>query len=291
METKLPLVVIVGPTASGKTSLSIELAQKYNGEIICADSRTVYKHMDIGTAKPSLAERSLVPHWGLDLVMPNERFTAADFQKYAISKIEEIRSRGSIPFLVGGTGMYIDSVLFNYEFGDPPDVVMRKKLEKMTINELHKYCSMHNISLPENEYNKRYVVRAIEQNGVNYFRRPTPPDNTIIVGITTDRTVLRNRIERRSEQFFYNGVVDEAIMLGKKYGWDTQSMTANIYRLAHEYTEGLINESTFKIKFEQSDWHLAKRQLTWLKRNKFVVWKSLEEAESYLHRVLNEHKS
>ena len=102
---KLPLVVIVGPTASGKTALAIKLAEQCGGEIICADSRTVYKEMDVGTAKPTAAEQHQVPHWGLDLVRPDQRFTAADFKLYAEQKIKEIRERGHIPFVVGGTGL------------------------------------------------------------------------------------------------------------------------------------------------------------------------------------------
>ena len=108
----LPLVVIVGPTASGKTALAIELAEQHNGEIICADSRTVYKYMDVGTAKPNQVEQARVPHWGIDLIEPGDYFSAADFKNYAVQKIEEIRGRGHIPFLTGGTGLYIDAVLF-----------------------------------------------------------------------------------------------------------------------------------------------------------------------------------
>ena len=127
-----PLVVVVGPTASGKSALAIELAEQFNGEIICADSRTVYKYMDIGTTKPSLEDRARVPHFGLDLVEPGERFTAADFQEYANEKITEIRQRGHIPFLVGGTGLYVDGVVFDYEFL-PADEALRAKLEKLTL--------------------------------------------------------------------------------------------------------------------------------------------------------------
>jgi tRNA dimethylallyltransferase len=114
----LPLIVIVGPTASGKTSLAIDIAKQFGGEIICADSRTVYIGMDIGTAKPSRAEQAMVPHWALDLVEPGQRFTAADFKEYANKKIAEIRSRGNIPMIVGGTGLYVDGVIFDYKFGD-----------------------------------------------------------------------------------------------------------------------------------------------------------------------------
>ena len=111
-----PLVVIAGPTASGKTALAIRLAERYDGEIICADSRTIYKGMDIGTAKPSAEEQARVPHWGLDIVEPGERFTVADFKAYAERKIQEIRERDRIPFLVGGTGLYIDAVIFDFQF-------------------------------------------------------------------------------------------------------------------------------------------------------------------------------
>ena len=116
-ESHLPLIVIIGPTASGKTSLAIQLAKKYKGEIICADSRTVYRGMNIGTAKPSLEEQQGVSHWGLDLVNPGDSFSVSQFKDYACQKIKEVRSRGNIPFLVGGTGLYIDSVylIFNLE--------------------------------------------------------------------------------------------------------------------------------------------------------------------------------
>ena len=107
----LPLIVILGPTASGKTGYAINLAQRIDGEIVCADSRTVYRGMDVGTAKPTKCEQEMVPHWGLDLAEPNERFTLYDFQQYAYTKIAEIRGRQHVPMLVGGTGLYIDSVI------------------------------------------------------------------------------------------------------------------------------------------------------------------------------------
>ncbi len=111
-----PLIVIVGPTASGKTAAAIQLAKDFDGEIICADSRTIYRGMDIGTAKPSATEQASVPHWGIDIVDPDERFTVADFKQYAEQKIAEIRARNKVPFLVGGTGLYVDSLLYGYDF-------------------------------------------------------------------------------------------------------------------------------------------------------------------------------
>lgn len=281
-----PLVVIAGPTASGKSNVAIELAEQYGGEIICADSRTIYRYMDIGTAKPSPEDQARVPHWGLDLVEPGELFTAADFKAYAVQKIAEIRSRGHIPFLVGGTGLYIDSIIFDYTFGPVAEPAWRTELEAMSIETLHKYCIQHNITLPQNKQNKRYVIRAIEQKGISTKRLDTPIDNCIIVGITTDRTQLRTRIESRSEQLFDDGMVEEAKMLGEKYGWDSEAMTGNIYRLAHRFLDGEMTETELKSKFVTADWQLAKRQLTWLKRNKFITWCSLDEVKKYIAGAL-----
>lgn len=289
---QLPLVVIVGPTASGKTSLAIELAEQFGGEIICADSRTVYKGMDIGTAKPTPEEQARVPHWGLDLVRPDERFTAADFKRYADQKIDDIRQRGLIPFLVGGTGLYVDAVVFDYEFGVPEDERLREKLNSLSLEQLHEYCDKHNVVLPENKLNKRYVIRAIERKSINGKRKSQPISSSIIVGIATDKDVLRQRIEERSEHLFDNGVVEEATKLGKIYGWKSEAMTGNIYPLVHLYLENEISYEKMKEKFTTLDWRLAKRQLTWLKRNPYIKWLQLTEAKDYLSQLLaNEQKS
>lgn len=283
---ELPLVVIAGPTACGKTALAIDLAEKYDGEIICADSRTVYWGMDIGTAKPTPEERQRVPHWALDLVEPGERFTVADFKRYAEQKIDEIRARGHIPFLVGGTGLYVDAVIFDYQFGPEADEGLRKKLDKLSLEELYIYCQKNNIILPENMKNKRYVIRAIEQKSINTKRRDDPISTSIIVGIATDKEILRTRIATRAEQLFENGVVDEAIKLGKKYGWQNEAMTGNIYPLVHSYLLDEMTLDEIKEKFTTLDWRLAKRQLTWLRRNLFIKWFSLPEAKAYIESML-----
>lgn len=279
---KLPLIVIVGPTASGKTSLAIEIAEEFNGEVVCADSRSIYRGANIGTAKPTLDEQKGVKHWGIDIVEPNEHFTAADFKKYANEKIAEIRSRGKLPILVGGTGLYVDAVIFDFNFGSIADSEKRDDLNKLSLEELHEYCNKNNISLPENDKNKRYVVRAIERFGQNLSRRDEPISNTIIIGLSVEKTVLRSRIALRSEQFFNKGVIEEAKKLGEKYGWDNEAMKSNIYRLARSYLSGEISLSEMKIKNEILDWRLAKRQMTWQKRNKFIKWLPLREAKKYL---------
>ena len=286
---QLPLVVIVGPTASGKTSMAIELAVACHGEIICADSRTIYSHMDVGTAKPSQSERAVVPHWGLDLVDPGQSFSVADFKAYAVQKIEEIRQRGHVPFLVGGSGLYIDSVILDYHFGDKADPIFRAKLEAMDLVELYEYCEKNNVSLPENYKNKRYVIRAIENRNIEQNRRITPVDNTIVVGIATDKTILRQRITQRFEQMFENGIVEETTMLGEKYGWLNDAMRSNIYPIIHDYIDGRLSRDEAQLAAETADWRLAKKQLTWFRRNKFIQWFELTEAKKYLAEQLAMH--
>ncbi len=285
-----PLIVVVGPTASGKTALAIRLAVEYGGEIICADSRTLYKGMDIGTAKPTDAEQGAVKHWGLDLVEPGERFTAADFKDYTNERIADIRKRGKVPFLVGGTGLYVDAVLYDYQFSDGYDPALRDSLLQMSIESLQNYCKKHNIELPQNISNKRYIVRAIEQNGVNNSSNDVPITNSIVVGIATDAAILKTRIERRSEQLFQDGVVEEAKKLGKKYGWESEAMTGNIYRIIHKYVNGDISLDDAKQLFVTRDRQLAKRQLTWFRRRKHIEWLELDEAYTFLARQLEKYK-
>lgn len=286
MNNNLPLVVIVGPTASGKTGLAIELAQRFGGEIISADSRAIYTGMDIGTAKPNMQERAGIPHWGIDLVEPGESFSAADFKAYALQKIDEIRARGHVPFLVGGTGLYVDALLYDYQFGPPADLHRRRELEVMTIEALQSYCHKNNIPLPENSRNKRYLIRAIEQRGVNTKRHTEPLPGSIIVGIATEADILRARIEARAEQLFDDGVVEEATILGKKYGWESEAMTGNIYPLVRQYLAGEVTADEMRRRFVTLDWRLAKRQLTWLRRNSDITWLPLDEARQFLWQKL-----
>jgi tRNA dimethylallyltransferase len=283
---KPELIAIVGPTASGKTSLALDIAELWNGEIICADSRTVYKGMDIGTAKPTAQEQARVRHWGLDLVEPGVPFTAADFKRYANSAISDIRSRGKLPLLVGGTGLYIDAVLYDFTFGPPADVAERQRLESMTIEELVAYCNEHNVSLPENSKNKRHLIRAIERKGISAINKSTLQSNNYIVGIATNMQTLRTRIVARTEQLFENNVVEEATLLGKKYGWESEAMTGNIYPLIKLHLEGKLTLEQVKDRFTTLDCQLAKRQMTWLRRNPDIMWASLTEAKHYLDSLL-----
>lgn len=286
-EDRLPLIVIVGPTASGKTSLAIQLAKKYRGEIICADSRTVYRGMNIGTAKPSLEEQQEVSHWGLDLVDPGDSFSVSQFKGYTRQKIKEIRSRGNIPFLVGGTGLYIDSVIFDFQFGAKYSKEKRANLQEMTISELQQYCVNHDIALPENSKNKRYLIRAIERAGKKSSGLKVPLSNTIVVGITTDKQLLKQRITDRAKKMFKDGVVEETIGLANNAGWCNEAMTGNVYPIIKKLIEKEIDEDQAVREFIVSDVNLVKRQLTWFRRNPFIEWGDVHSCEQYLSRVLD----
>lgn len=282
-----PLIVITGPTGSGKTGLALKLAERYGGEIICADSRTVYRGMDIGTAKPTLEERARVPHHLLDVITPGEPFTAADFKRMAVGAIADIRSRGKVPFLVGGTGLYIDAVVLDYEFGTPADEKKRAELNEKTINELQTMLQKQQIPLPTNPLNKRHLVRALELAGQSTSRKHKPDDDTVVVAITTDREVLRERIEKRAHEMFASGVMDEARILGEKYGWDSEAMTGNIYPILRRVIEGDITEEQAVKEFITSDMKLVKRQLTWLRRHDHIQWLSFGDARLYLEKTLS----
>ena len=286
-EGRLPLIVIIGPTASGKTSLAIQLAKKYRGEIICADSRTVYRGMNIGTAKPSLEEQQGVSHWGLDLVNPGDSFSVSQFKDYACQKIKKVRSRGNIPFLVGGTGLYIDSVIFDFQFGGKFSREKRANLQEMTISELQQYCVNHDVALPENSKNKRYIIRAIERAGKKPSGLEVPLSNTIVVGITTGKQLLRQRITDRAKKMFKDGVVEETIGLANNTGWCNEAMTGNVYPIIKKLIEKEIDEGQAIQEFIVSDVNLVKRQLTWFRRNPFIEWGDVHSCEQYLSRVLD----
>jgi len=287
MATQKPLIVIVGPTASGKTGVAIRLAKEFNGEIISADSRAIYKHMDIGTAKATVDEQCGIKHWGIDLVEPDESFTVADFQKYTNEIIDDIYRRGKLPIIVGGSGLYVDSVIFNYQFVDSHDEKLRAKLNKMTVEELIKYCEKHNITLPENYKNKRYLVRAIERKGNVSNNRKAIRNNCIVVGITTNKEELTERIKQRSDKMFDSDIESETKYLADRYSFDLESMKSNIYPIVWKMMNGEISRDEAKQLFITDDWHLAKKQITWFKRNPYIIWLPLKEIEQKISELLS----
>lgn len=284
-----PLIVIAGPTASGKSALAMQIAKKYGGELICADSRTVYKGMDIGTAKPTQQDRLGVPHHLLDVVEPDEPFTAADFKERALKAITDITSRGKLPIMVGGTGLYVDSVIFDYQFGEKANPDRRTELQGMTVEQLQQMCLMEGISLPENTKNKRHLIRAIELKGLIDHKKSLRP-NTLVVALTTDRDNLRGRIRNRAEQMINEGVLDEVKRLGERYGWSGEALTGNIYRILKPVVEGALSVQEGVERCVTSDMQLAKRQVTWFKRNPYVIWGSADQLKLTIEHFVQQNK-
>lgn len=282
MATVAPLVVITGPTGSGKSDLALELAERYGGEIICADSRTIYRGMDIGTAKPTAADQARVPHHLLDVVEPGERFTVHDFQHHARVAIADIRARGRVPFLVGGTGLYIDSVVLDYEFPPEPDPAYRAELESLDVATLQERIRDAKLPLPENMLNKRHLLNTLLRKGKAVVRKTHPSENTLVVVITTDKAELERRIIRRAQHMFEAGVLREAQELGERYGWDSEAMTGNIYPILRRVLAGEMSRRVAIEQFVVRDRQLAKRQVTWTKRHDFVRWLTLPEAKHWL---------
>lgn len=271
-----PLVVIVGPTASGKSALGMEIARRFDGEIICADSRTVYKGMDIGTAKPTVEDQAEIRHHLLDVVEPSDSFTAAEFKRLATEAIGDITARGKLPIMVGGSGLYVDSVVFDYQFGPEADQTLRDSLNLMTTPELQSMCRENDIEVPNNSSNRRHLIRALELGGLRKDRRGIRSD-TIVVGITTEREKLRQRIERRAQEMVSEGVLAEVRQLGERYGWESEAMTGNIYRIFRSVIDGELSEQDALEEFVRSDMRLAKRQMTWFKRNPHILWSDSPE--------------
>jgi tRNA dimethylallyltransferase len=282
-----PLIAVVGETASGKSALALALAQQCKGEIIAADSRTVYTGMSIGTAKPTPEERQAIPHHLLDVASPDQRFTVADFKRLADEAITEIAGRGNIPFLVGGSGLYIDSILYDFQFRGEPDEGIRKQLQVMTIEQLHQLITARDLPMPENSRNPRHLIRVLEAGGIRDLRQPLRP-NTLIIGLKIDQEALRSRVTHRVSAMVEQGFTDEVRTLAEQYGWDAPALQAPGYRAFHAYMEHAISLEEAKSLFVRNDMQLAKRQRTWFRRNKSIHWISQkEEAVDLITTFLN----
>lgn len=289
METTIaPVIFIVGQTGSGKTSLSIELAKKYGGEIICADSRTIYKHMDIGTAKPTAEEQGGVIHYGLDLIEPIEFYSAAQFKKYAEEKIELIKNKQKIPFVVGGTGLYVDGVLYNFSFSDGLNMQIKDRLEKLDLAQLQNMARELGISEEDVSFkNPRHLSNAVARGRV--IKEPKiKQGNHLILGIDIDKETIDKRIEDRADRMLSLGLVEEAESLIGKYGVDAPGFLAPAYRSFIKYFEKKISYSDAKEEFIKCDKRLAKRQKTWFKRNKDIIWvKNFTEADTEVKNFIS----
>lgn len=267
-----PLVVIVGETASGKSSLAMDLAKRFNGELICADSWTVYEGFDIGTAKPSLEERRQVPHHLINVTTADKGFSAPQFKRLAQDAINDISSRHKLPILVGGTGLYVDSVIYDYSFLPPSSSQLRDELNKMTLEQLNEKARALELPLESiDSRNKRRVIRLIENDG----RLPSKSrlrGNTLLLGISLERDELAKRIMSRTDEMINDGLEKEVSCLADKYGWDCEPMKGIGYLEWKDYLSGHDNLDNVRDKIIRSTLDLAKKQRTWFRRNKSIHW-------------------
>ena len=288
VNTKKTVIVICGPTASGKTALSIELAKKINGERISADSMQIYKEMNIGTAKPTIDERQGVKHYLLDFVAPNERYSVAQFKKDAKYAIEEIIKKGKIPIIVGGTGLYIDSLIYEIEYNDIKiDEKYRRELElRMEKEGLEVLYNEAKILDPEavkkiSKTDKKRIIRILEiyhstgktktQQEIESRKKPIEYDYKVFA-INWDRQILYDRINKRVDIMIQNGLLEEVQSILKKYNNFPTAMQGLGYKEVVKYFNGEYTKEEMIEKIKMETRRYAKRQLTWFRKNKQTIW-------------------
>jgi tRNA dimethylallyltransferase len=274
------LVVLLGETASGKSALGLDIAKKYNGEIICSDSWTVRKYMDIGTAKPSGKEQQAIPHHLLDVVEPDEPFTAADFKRLANEVVADVQSRGKLPIMVGGTGLYIDAVVYDYSFVGGEGTLDRDELGAISAEELADKARDQGIDLTDIDVrNKRRIIRAMESGGQKPTRSALP-NNVVLCGTKPQELVAR--IEQRVDTMLAAGLEAEVKRLAEQYGWEAEAMKGIGYREWREYFEGVQTLEQTRARIILATKNLAKRQRTWFKRNPDIFWGSDAEIQAHI---------
>lgn len=291
----IKIICIVGPTACGKTRLGVALANKFNGEILSADSRQVYIGMDIGTGK-DLCEYGKTPYHLIDIANPKKQITLADWQKLAIDKIKELNNKNKVPFIVGGTGLYINSIVDGYILDDEKtDLVLRKKLNYTTLAKLQKILkNLDKISYFKIDINNpRRVIRAIEiaknNKSISKPRRKKIFDS-LIIGITYERNIINQKIDKRlKDRIDREGMIEEIANL-KKYGlsWKRLEDFGLEYRYVAKYLKKELSYNEMITQLETATHQFAKRQTTWFNKRKDITWiKNEKEAEKLIKQFLN----
>lgn len=290
------ILVIAGPTASGKSALAVNLAEKLGGEIISCDSMQIYRGMDIGSAKPTKEEQARVPHHMIDVADPKEAFSAAKYARMARKAIREISGRGKLPVVCGGTGLYLNGILYEMDFGDgPEDPDLRRRLERRAEEEggeaLHRELAALDPAAAARIHpnNVKKIIRALErlqlgEERVQEFqdiRRENPEIDPVLIGLTMDRKKLYGRIERRVEDMMARGLMEEVRRLAAQ-GLTAEdiSMQGIGYKelIAFLSGENTLEEAVAQIK--KNTRHYAKRQLTWFRRYRGMVWFDLTDDDA-----------
>ncbi len=288
MTDKIKLIVIAGPTAVGKTALSIELAKAVGGEIISGDAVQVYRGMDIGSAKITHEEMDGVPHHLIDIMNPDEQYSAAHFKEMAVPLIEQIHSRGRVPMIVGGTGLYIQSVLYDYQYQDEDSDESRRLLNHyeqlstdVLFHELERVDAAASQTIHRN--NRQRLLRALIFKQLHNQSITTQSKNqtisskydTLLIGLNMPRELLYERINRRVDMMMSSGLVDEVKALMKAGYSDARSMRAIGYKELMPYIEGELTEEEAVTQLKQNSRRFAKRQLTWFRNQMSLDWYDL----------------
>ncbi len=297
-----PLVVLTGPTAVGKTALSLELCRRFGGEIVSADSRQIYREMAIGTAQATLAEQAAAPHHLINLRAPDDPITAAEYQRLAVAAIEELQSRARVPFLVGGTVLYLRTVTLGLRFPSaPPNPALRAQLEERLANEgVESLAAELRLVDPEGAQrtdlrNPRRVLRALE-----VFRTTgrsqralegsdPPPWRILLVGLTRPRPALYTRIDARVEAMIAAGLVEETRALLQRHDARLPALSSLGYREIGAYLRGEMNLAQAVARIKTETHRYVRHQESWFRRMEGVYWFDLEEvAEAEIFRFVGE---
>lgn len=287
------ILVITGPTAVGKTKLSIELAKKYNGEIINADAVQVYKGLDIGSAKVTEEEKEGIPHHLLSIKEVDEDYTIYHYQKDCREKIKEIQDRGKIPIIVGGTGLYIKAALYDYKLTEEKE---KDTYDNLTNEELYKKLTELDKDIIIDKNNRRRLIRAI-----NYYKENNKSINknktdkllydALFIGLTTDRQILYNKINKRVDKMIENGLIDEVKSFYDKGVKTKPLLNAIGYKEVYSYLDGNISKEEMIEKIKQNSRHYAKRQYTFFNHQLKIKWfetdyndfnNTIKEVENYM---------
>lgn len=299
---KPKVIVICGPTASGKTSLSISLAKKINGEIVSCDSMQIYKEMDIGSAKPTVEEMQEIKHYLVDFVSPEKRYSVSEYKEDASKAIEEIINKGKTPIIVGGTGLYLNSLIYNIQYNEMEvDLNYRRELEKeaeeYVLEVLYNRAkeidpeAMEKVSAND----KKRITRVLEiynatgrnKTELEKKSRKEVPYNYLIFGINMERSILYDRINKRVDIMLEQGLIEEVKNLINKYSNMPTAMQGLGYKEVKEFLDGNISKEEMIEKIKMETRRYAKRQITWFKRIKNIIWlDGLNKTEENVNSIM-----